>query len=489
MTPQQLETLLSQPDFYPHPVQAPIQRIETHISTVWLTGETAYKIKKSVDFGFVDFSTREKRCHFCQREVALNRRFAPDIYRQTAWITSDGILPHPPDPHIDHECAVVMRQFDPEHVLSRYLKAHPLRFEQWSALGKTLAQFHLHAESAPKDTPWGRPDSVLQPMLDNFPVLYQHLSAESDTLRQLEQWTRNTCAHLHDALLQRRHHGHIRACHGDLHLDNIVLLDGVPTPFDGIEFNEQFRWIDPISDLSFLLISLDHIGQPVAALWLLHIWLQETGDDEAIPLLRFYGTYRALVRAKIATLQALQHASRSNRHQQLLEEARAFIRTAERWSLRPPRPTLTIMQGIAGSGKSYRARQLAQSEGAVIISSDIERKRLAGLPPLHRPTEEERAELYSPEMSIRTYRRLLNVAEKLLRQHVPVILDATYLKAEYRAAPKALAQSLNVPFRTVKLTLDPERCRENIRRRRARGDDPSDADENIMEWQLKIYEE
>ncbi len=491
MTPQQLDAIMRDPASYPHEVVTPIRKIETHISTVWLTGEYAYKIKKAVDFGFVDFSTRDKRCHFCRQEVRLNRRFAPQLYLETVTVDTTGIGGPPENFQVENfiagkmpECAVKMRQFDPEKVISRLFSAQTaLPDTLWDDLAQRLGTFHLDAEPVPASAPWGWPDSVVQPMLDNFPVLFQHFPQWQARLAALERWTRETLTRLRPLLARRRYTGHIRACHGDLHLDNIALIDNALVPFDGIEFNDQFRWIDPVSDLSFLLMDLDHHGERRIRHRLLQQWLYATGDYEALPLLRFYQVYRALVRAKITTLRALQ--LEASEREGLLAQVAAYVALAEGYT-QPPPPFLIVMQGISGSGKSHYAAELAERLGALVISSDRERKRLAGLTPTERPDDPDR--LYNPRMNARTYERLHRLTELLLAAGWPVILDATYLKAAHRARPIEIARRLGCPALIFSLEPDVPGCAERIRQRLRTGGDPSDADEAVMRRQAQFYE-
>jgi len=491
MTSEQLDAIMGDPHTYPHAVEVPIRKIETHISTVWLTGDYAYKIKKPVNFGFVDFSTLEKRRHFCQQEIALNRRFAPTVYLETVALapTETGGPPkifsaEKIDPQIALEYAVKMRQFEPKQVLRcLFSQNRTLTHAQWQQLAHNLGNFHLQAASVASDAPWGWPDSVVQPMLDNFPTLLRHFPQWQARLTKLEDWIRNKLLQLRPLLAQRRYTGHIRACHGDLHLDNIALIDGVLTPFDGIEFNEQFRWIDPISDLSFLLMDLDHQGEPQISQMLLQHWLYVTGDYAALPLLRFYQVYRALVRAKITTLRAQQLQGEAR--QAVLSQVEPYVTLAERYT-RPSAPFLIIMQGISGSGKSHYAAQLAEELGAIVISSDRERKRLAGLQPTQRPQHPD--QLYNPQMSARTYARLHQLADTLLASGWPVILDATYLKIQHRAEPLQLAEKHHCPALIFSLKVDVAGCRRRIQARRRQGADPSDADEQVMAHQAQIVE-
>ncbi len=492
-----LDDFFNRPEHFEHPIRQPVRKIETHISSVYLTGEYAYKVKKPVNFGFLDFSTLEQRCFFCNEELRLNRRFAPELYLDTVLLTDQGVislanadsLPLFSDTHRYRwqECAVRMRQFDPEQVLSRLSTRGALPSEMLLRLADKLGAFHLQAESVAEDAPWGTPDNVIEPMADNFPTLYSHLPQQRERLQQLESWTWAQRDRLADLLQWRREHGDIRACHGDLHLDNITLIDGEPVPFDGIEFNDQFRWIDPISDMSFLLMDLDARSLHPQGNRILNRWLQVTGDYASLPLLDFYKTYRALVRAKIGGLRALQLSDEAAEQQwaRVLD----YIALAERYAYAKPQPAVIIMQGISGSGKSTLAHQLAPELDAVVISSDVERKRLAGMALSERPQDEPaRQRLYSAEMSRRTYAQLLTQARHVLDAGRPVILDATYLRKSHRAPALALAAEYNCPALVLSIDADPDVCARRIRQRQAADNDPSDACESVMRRQTETLE-
>ncbi|WP_294947602.1 bifunctional aminoglycoside phosphotransferase/ATP-binding protein [Sulfurivirga sp.] len=485
MTPEQIEQLMQRPDTYPHPVELPIRKIETHISTVWLTGQYAYKIKKPVDFGFLDFTNARARCHFCHQEVGLNRRFAPDLYEGVVGLDAGGLHPLPAmSASDDTECVIRMRQFDPAQVLSRRIENGQLPEQAvMDALAERLATFHQQAEPVEEGSPWGWPEKVVEPMLDNFPVLRETFSHWQERLEKLENWTRRTLSRLRGRLARRRYTGMIRACHGDLHLDNIALIDGEAIPFDGIEFNEQFRWIDPISDLAFLLMDLDARGLETHSHRLLQQWLFHTGDYESLPLLPFYAAYRAMVRAKITTLRAgqLQGEERTR----TLAEVERYVALAERYAAGRT-PFLIVMQGVSGSGKSHYAQRLGARLGAIIISSDRERKRLAGMAPHQRPTPEEAGWLYGGEMSRRTYDRLRRLAGELLQHGWPVILDATYLKRWHREA--VMRRHDDIPTLVFSIQGDETDHAHRITRRNQAGADPSDASVEVMRQQLRHVE-
>ncbi|MDX1796162.1 MAG: AAA family ATPase [Hydrogenovibrio sp.] len=483
---------LSISDLYPHPVEV-ITTIETHISIVFLTGRFAYKLKKPVDFGFLDFSTLSQRKKFCELEVQLNRRTAPDIYldvcpiyQQNGQLSFSAVSQN--DQPVDY--LVKMNQFDPNLVLGRYLKDSELTPLQIEKLAHSIACFHNQAESAHDEIAFGHPDDVIHPMLDNFPSLLQTFDHPEIRyrLRQLAEWTHYTQKQLYQTLLTRKQEGNIKSCHGDMHLDNITLLNGEPTLFDGIEFNDQFRWIDVMNDLAFLLIDLDHRQQPKMKRLIRSLYLSETGDYAGLQVLKFYQTYRAMVRSKITALRYHQLDPNSYEALDCWETSLQYLKQAEQYAYELPMPKIILMQGIAGSGKSHYARQLLTFVDGIIISSDIERKRLYGIDPLHRVSDNEKSALYSDEMNQKTYETLYELTELIVKQGYSVIVDATFLKFQHREVFMELGEKLNAPCKLVSIEPDIDIIRKNIESRVEANSNPSDADTSIMVRQADVIE-
>ena len=485
---QLVEALLS-PDFYPHPVEV-ITTIETHISIVFLTGRYAYKLKKPVNFGFLDFSTLKKRQQFYQLELQLNRRTAPQIYLEVLPIYfQHNTFSLQAGTGKPIEYLLKMQQFDPNLVLGRYLQQHSLSTSQIQQLAQQIAQLHLTAQKLKSSMPWGTPKTILQPMLDNFPPLIKRFTHPDIQykLRQLCHWTEFQAQQLSSTLTQRRASGFICACHGDLHLDNITLIEEQPVLFDGIEFNEAFRWIDRMSDLAFLLIDLMDRKHPELANQILNYYLQKTGDYAGLGILNFYQVYRTMVKAKITALRADQ-LTHSLEKQQTLKRAYHFILQAETLAYQLPQPQLILLQGIAGSGKSYVAEKIAPHCQGIILSSDIERKRLFGLSPRQRPSDTQRPQLYSLEMNKKTYGQLHKLAAMLLKQQQTVIIDATNLKKIHRQTFYRLAQKHHANLRIISLQPPLAQIAQQIEQRQQRNNNPSDATLEVMQFQTPQFE-
>jgi aminoglycoside phosphotransferase family enzyme/predicted kinase len=469
------------PTFYPHTTHN-IQVIHTHISTIFLTGEFAYKIKKPVNFGFLDFSRLADRQHYCEEEIRLNRRLAPQIYLEVVPIVQIGntyqLGPTTTSGATVVEYAVKMRQFDPAQQLDRLLAIDHLPIAYMDEIATRLTQFHQQAELAPTASTWGTPDSILAPMQQNFAMLRQHLQDPNllKRLSVLETWTQQEYSHCYVSLLQRQQNGHIRACHGDLHLGNIALIDSKITFFDGIEFNEALRWIDTASDTAFLLMDLEDRGKPAWANRLLNAWLSTSGDYDALPVLNFYKVYRALVRAKVHALRLSQVQDETTRTE-CLQHCANYLNLADTY-IQARQPALLITHGLSGSGKSWGCRTLVEQWGYIQLRSDVERKRLAAIPD---------ESIYTPAMNTRTYDRLAELATLALQQGYAVVVDATFLDFAQRQRFQSLAQQLQVAFLILHFSGTPTQLQANITQRQQIGTDASDADIAVLQQQLTHY--
>lgn len=475
---ESLSIAMQQQHFYPHPV-ANIQRIETHISMLFLTGDLVYKIKKPVDFGFLNFTELADRKHFCEEEVRINRRTAPSLYLEVVPIYANAqgysFKQHNSDDAVI-EYAVKMRQFDTREQFDLLLEQGAISLEDIEALATEIARFHGSAERAASNTQWGTAEILLEPCLENIDLLQSDDADRQSKLQNLKQWTQQNAQKLATIFVQRKG-DKVRECHGDMHLANIARIEGQLTLFDAIEFSEKLRWIDVASDLAFLLMDLESHKHDVFSNHLLNHYLSLTGDFELIQVLRFYKVYRALVRAKVAYLQTQESL------------AGHYLTLANRYT-RSNKPCLLITFGLSGSGKSWGSRNIANQFGLIHIRSDIERKRLAGM--LAHDREQASSAfgtgLYSQKMSNKTYDELARIATMLLNHSQSVIVDATFLKREERDAFAKLAMQQNAEFTIFHFTAELTQLEENIRNRAQRNDDASDADVAVLHKQLTVYD-
>ncbi|EXJ09305.1 MULTISPECIES: bifunctional aminoglycoside phosphotransferase/ATP-binding protein [Nitrincola] len=461
---------LMNPDRFPHPCSH-IEVIETHISWLLLTGTFAYKIKKPVNFGFLDFTSLEQRRVCCEEELRLNQRLAPDIYQDVIAISGTHSDPKIGDASNPIEYAVKMAQFDPEHRLDRQLAKQLFEARWIDTLALQIADFHQRIPIVAQDSPWGEPETLWQLISDNYEHCNQNPQALEDSvlLLRLHTQTAQDFKELAPLLIERKKQGHVRECHGDLHLANITLFHDQLRLFDCIEFNLQFRWIDTLSDLAFLLMDLEANHQPRWANRCLNLYLEKNGDYGGIRLLNLYKAYRSMVRAKVALLG--EHPDTAS--------FRHYLHLTERYCTPPP-PALYLMHGVSGSGKSYLSKQLVEEIGAIRIRSDVERKRLHHQLSL----QGEEIELYSADMNTRTFHRLRDLAEQLLRSGQTVVVDATFIRRITRKSYIELAQRLKLPVRIISCTCKPHLVEARLVRRNEEGKDPSDADIHIMHQQV-----
>ena len=468
----------------------PVTLIQTHISSVLLAGEHAYKLKKPVAFGFVDFSTLEARRRCCEEELRLNRRTAPRIYLDVVRITGGEDAPRIGGRGPAIEYAVRMRRFATRDLADRRARAGRLSAIHIDRLAAEVAAFHEAAAPAPAGSDYGSPEKVLRWARENFALCLLRLDDEPRRarLQRLAQWTEEEFRARAGWFAARRSAGFVRECHGDLHLANIVLLDDVPVPFDGIEFNPELRFIDVASDIAFAFMDLVEHGLPRLAWRFVDRVLAASGDYGLLAGLRFYAVYRALVRAKVSLIRAHQpdaHASERSK------AAAAFARDlalAERLAVAPS-PLLVAVGGLSGSGKTTVAGLLLEHLGAARVRSDVERKRLAGPAAGARRAAPFGAGLYSAEMTLRTYQRLNEVAAMVLQSGYPVIVDAALLRRAERDALRELAARLKVRFECLWCEAPVATLRARIARRAAGGADASDATLAVLDMQRRFAEE
>ena len=478
---------LLDPRCYPHAVDR-VEWIETHASWLLLAGDFAYKIKKQITLPFLDYGTLARREAFCRAELVLNHRLAPDLYLAVVPV---GGTPERPrlgvQPAI--EWAVRMRRFDENGRLDRVAARGELQPVHLSRLAGTLCAFQQAAAVAAPGTRFGAPEQVLAAARENFVELRQLLPPSGQPqVEQLASWTGAEFARREKDFAARKSGGRVREGHGDLHLGNLVLIDGQVTAFDCIEFNEDFRWNDAASEIAFVWIDLLDHRQPGLAAWLLNAWLEAGGDFQALAVLRFYAVYRAVVRAKIAALRAGQEDGGQSSAE--LELAGGYLQLARQIAM-PPAPTLVITCGLSGSGKTTAssARLLDGTNAAagsiVRLRSDVERKRLFGLAPLAGSGSAPDSGIYTAEATTRTYARLLGLARDILSAGWPVIVDAAFLQRAERAAFRALAAELGAGFGILATAAPAAELRQRLM---LRSGDASEATVAVLEKQMTWFE-
>ncbi len=484
-TTDNLIQALQNPALYDHPV-TDFQVLETHISWVILTGDYAYKIKKPMDFGFLDFSTLERRRHFCEEELRLNRRLAKDLYLEVLPITGTPEEPCLGGNGEAFEYAIRMRQFDQDALFDVRQEQGNLAPSLLTSLARQVAEFHDTLPPVPAGKALGTPEAVYAAMQENFDQIRPLLTdpALLSQLDNLEDWTRTTFERHKDQVRQRHHDGYVRECHGDLHLANITVFNDQVTVFDGIEFNEPFRWIDVINDLAFLLMDLESRREYGRANLVLNTYLEYRGDFEALALLPLYKTYRALVRAKIALFTRGNPSLTEAEQDGLLQRYRDYANLAESYG-DIPNHYLLATTGLSASGKTCVSAAMAGELGLIRLRSDVERKRLFGLRPLDQSHSAAGSNLYTEEANANTYRRLAELAARLLEAGLPVIVDAACLKEQERTLIAEVAETHSVPFALLHCEAPEALRRDWIRKRTG---DASEATEELLDAQQSWFE-
>ena len=459
-----------------------VERIDTHISSVFLAGERAYKLKRAVRFSYLDFSTIERRRAACENELRLNRRTAPGLYLAVEPVCRDRTgtfrLGGGGEP-VDH--VVVMRRFSQENLLDNIARRGGLTREMVQDLADAIALFHENAE---RDAAFGSPEwlgYVIEGNERNLRLAGKHRLDEA----QISRLTRESAAavaRLAAVSDGRRRDGKVRLCHGDLHLRNICLLDGRPTLFDCIEFDRALACIDVLYDLSFLLMDLQHRRFPEWANLAFNRYFDMTGEAAGAQLLPLFMSLHAAIRSHVGL--AAPAASTGPGAEKVVSDSRAYLAEALAM-LAVPKPALLAIGGASGTGKSTIAYGIAPLAGGVlgarVLRSDVIRKRLAGIAPEMRLP----AESYTPAASERVYEAMLEEAAQLLKAGQGVILDAVFGKPTGREAVAALASTCAVPFKAAWLEAGPD-----IRRQRVEGRarDASDATSAILDAQLREIE-
>ena len=473
--PQIIEDL-SQPAAYPFAVDR-VEVLQTHVSILFFAGERVYKVKKAVDFGFLDFSTLERRRFFCGEEVRLNRRLAPDVYLGVVPILRgpDGRLrigSNEPDP-VDY--AVEMRRLPADRMLDRLLDEGVIDNTVIDDIAEVLLRFHASAATGPDVDRHGEPDAVARMVLRNLretePFVGSTLSAAVH--RRLERTSRAFLEGHRRLLEQRVAGGRIRDGHGDLHAGNICLTREGVVIYDCIEFDAALRCGDTARDLAFLVMDLDRRGFRAFGRSLGMRYADATDDGDFERLLPFYKTHLAAVRGKVASIRAADPALGDAARAEALREAMRYFHLAAAYHLRS---VLILTCGLPGSGKSWTARELARPFGAAHLRSDVTRKRLAGVPPTAHPTGRRAEALYSRASSERTYETLLSEAGSWMEAGRSVVVDAVFGGPQERAPFVRLARDHGAPLVVVHLTPDDSVVAERLRSRGDQGDEVSDAD-------------
>ena len=484
--PAWLEKLL-EAAAYPHPV-GPIKLIETHISWVFLTGPFAYKVKKPCKLEFLDFSTLERRRHFCAEEIRLNRRFAPQLYLEAVPITGTPDAPQVGGAGEPIEWAVKLVQFDEADRLDARFEAGRIDAAGCRALGGAIARVQATQAVALPGSGHGTPQRLRAVFRMNLDEIRRHRPDAAARADAIEAWLEARLAGGRAAFEDRLATGRIRECHGDLHLANLVLLDGRPVAFDSIEFNPDLRWIDVASDIAFLTMDLESRGRPDLAAQVTSAWMEDADDHGAAAVLPVHRVARAVVRGAVAAIRSAQDDCPAAAKAVARGDCDRYLDLAERLAA-PPRPVLFLTSGVSGSGKTTLAAECVSAFGAVRLRSDVERKRLFSMAADDRPADEEATRaLYAVETTRRVYERLSALARRLLVAGSSVVVDATCQARWQRDLLAAVGRDAGARIVWLEIDLPVELLLARVAARAAAGHDPSDATADTVRAQITARE-
>lgn len=478
---------LQNPALYDHPVLY-FKLIETHISWILLTGYFAYKIKKPVNFEFLDFSTLAKRRTYCHREVRANQALSPDIYLAAVPLTGSPDSPSFAGEGDTFEYAILMREFQQDRLLTQLLQQQELSTKIIDDIAILLANFHKKASSQVPADFYGSAEQIHQPVRQNFSQITPLLTCQTDLdrLHTLNLWAEKSWQALHDVFSQRKQQGFIRECHGDIHLGNITMMGDKPVIFDAIEFNDELRWTDTMADLAFLIMDLCDKNCEAYANQLLSYYLEYTGDYAGLAVLPYYLCYRALVRAKVQLFH-LPHAQTPNEREQHLQNFQRYLCLATGFT-QENLPILFITTGLAGSGKSTVAQTLVRDRGVIRLRSDVIRKRLHDLDRLANSSSPLNGQIYTANATKQTYDRLAALAEQIIKAGFSVIVDATFLKREQRHQFFQLANRLKTREIILACAAPLKTLEARIELRQAVHRDPSEANIEVLHMQRSLQE-
>jgi aminoglycoside phosphotransferase family enzyme/predicted kinase len=481
------------PDFFSDR-PARVELKETLISFVLLAGNYAYKIKKPVHLAFLDASTAERRRLLCHEEVRLNRRISPQVYLGVvAIMLREGGYALIED-DLARACgaveyAVKMRRLPPERMLDRLIADGTASLETIRSIAERLAAFHT---TAARDRAWdyGSAEAISRLVTGNLAEIKPPVAdpAISEKLASINcYFKRFTSAH-RELLDERARNGFVIDGHGDVRCDCICLTGERVEIFDCLEFSERLRYCDVAAEIAFLAMDMDRLGRPDLSDELVRRYVELSNDPEIVALMPFYKCYRATIRLKVDLIRSIEQGRSRIEQAEALERARIYLDLAMKYAEEPPAQKLVMVCGVSGSGKSTLARQLAGHFGFEVVSSDIERKRLAGIEPTTHVPAQYGAGIYSESFNRRVYEELLLQAEKLLKQGKGVIADATFRHRRERALAADVARRTGVKAFFVECRAEPEEIRRRLIERQSRTGEVSDATVRIYLEQLSDFE-
>ena len=460
---------------------ASVKLVETHISWVLLAGRYAYKIKKAIKLAFLDFCSLQARRFYSEEELRLNRRLAPKVYLKVIAI---GGSPENPalEGHPAIEYAIRMRRFPVSKQFDQLATKNKLLPGHIDSLAAIISEFHSHLPAADAHSTFGTAAAVHLAARQNFVQLRQLLASPDDVehVAALNSASENEFSACRRVFEQRLDRGFVRECHGDLHLGNIVLMSEQAVPFDGIEFNPALRWIDVISEIAFTVMDLQYHQRSGLAFRFLNAYLETTGDYAGVRVLKFYLTYRAMVRAKVYAIRAAQAGLSAHEAASVQTSFHNLVALAADYFVRK-KPVLIITHGLPGSGKTTFSQIALERFQAIRIRSDVERKRLFAVKLISDRNAETGIDFYSAESSQQTYSHLLALTRTLLTAGYTVIVDAAFVDQKERVLFRLLAEELELDFVIASIHAGTKTMRKRIAHRLRAVNDASEADQTVLE--------
>ena len=449
---------LKKPGFYGPDVES-VDVLQTHISYVALTGRYAYKVKKPVDFGFLDFSTLEKRKYYCEEELKLNKRLCPDIYLDVVPITSENsrLTLNGSGKVVDY--AVKMKEFPQKQIMTNLLKKDKVSEKTIEDICDVLVDFYKSGKKSEEIEKFGRLETVKRNIDENFEQTQPavDVTIPRDIYNFIKKANEEFFKQKKDVFEKRIKDNRIKDCHGDLHSGNIVLSDKIYI-FDCIEFNERFRYCDVTSDIGFLAMDLDYLNHPFLSSYLIRRYIEKSGDEDILEMLNFYKSYRAYVRGKVIGFRLDDSNIEEIEKKEIIKTAEKYYRLSYYYAsllsvdLQIDRPIVFVVSGLSGTGKSTLASKLVVDYNAYYLNTDIVRKEIAGIDKFERHHDPINTGLYSEEKVDYTYEKVIEKTAEFLKKRDNVVLDATFQKKKHRGMVEKIASEKDAVFVLIQTT-------------------------------------
>jgi len=490
MIHQKLVETMSKPEFYPHMPER-VELIQTHVSYIFIAGNYVYKVKKAIDFGFLDFTDLNKRRHYCDEELKLNQRLAPETYLEVVEIGEDAdgnIVLEGGERVVEY--AVKMGKLPQERMLKKLLAAGEVDISIMEAIARKLTDFHRDAATGDRIDLTGGIETIRRNHDENFAQTkpYLEITIPEYQYRFIKSYVYDFMDK-RETLFRKRVADHkIRDCHGDLHLEHICITDSIII-FDCIEFNERFRFEDVAAEVAFLAMDLDYNGYPEYADAFVRAYISYADDLDIHTLLNFYRCYYAYVRGKVTSFMIDDKTIPKEEQREVAKTASRYFDLAYTYAARLEKPTLILMAGLMGTGKSILARDIAPRLGAGVIRTDVLRKEILYLAPTERHHENFGKGIYSDEISRKTYEKALVMACEKLKEGRSVIIDASYKRREERMKAVKAAQRALADFFVIECICPEEVIADRLHLRMSELSEPSNGRWEIFQAQKGDFDE